>query len=308
MPTTQVYQSQTMIRLLEVVKRYDGTAALDRLSLRVPTSAGKDGGVVFGLLGPNGAGKTTILRLIMGFIFPDAGKVDLGGLEASQIGYVPERAFYPPRFAIRDYLLTSGRLAGMRPDAVDAAADNLLDQFGLGGVAHRRLGACSRGMLQRVGLAQALISDPPLLLLDEPASGLDPAGQKFMREQILALRERGKTVLLSSHHLDEVARICSHIAVISRGRLVRSGPLTALLTPRTEVTLRTAPLPHDVPAMLAALAPRIAIKGNAITLAGPHAAHKAAVLRLLLDHEVEIFHLSEHRATLEEAYLEATGE
>ena len=297
-----------MISLLEVVKRYNGTVALDQLSFRVPASTGTGNGVVFGLLGPNGAGKTTILRLVMGFLFPDSGKVDRSGLATSQIGYLPERAFYPPRFAVRDYLLTAGRLAGLGADALPAAVDGLLHQFGLSRAADRRLGACSRGMLQRVGLAQALISDPPLLLLDEPAQGLDPAGQKFMREQILALQDRGKSVLLSSHHLDEVTRVCSHIAVISQGRLVRSGPLSAVLAPRTEVTLLTGALPPELPAKLRSLAPEVAVTQDRITLGGQEVAHKAAVLRLLLDHEVDIHHLSERRATLEEIYLEATGE
>jgi ABC-2 type transport system ATP-binding protein len=297
-----------MISLLDVVKRYDGTVALDQLSLQVPTGTEEEGGVVFGLLGPNGAGKTTILRLIMGFIFPSAGTVDRGGLAASQIGYLPERAFYPPRFTVRDYLLTAGRLAGLRRNALPAATEQLLAQLGLSQVAGRRLGACSRGMLQRVGLAQAMLGDPPLLLLDEPASGLDPAGQKFMREQILALQERGKGVLLSSHHLDEVTRVCTHIAVISRGHLVRSGLLAQVLAPRTEVTLLTAPLAPDLTAMLVALAPGIVVAEGRITLSGPDVANKAAVLRLLLDHGVDIHQLSEKRASLEEIYLEATGE
>jgi ABC-2 type transport system ATP-binding protein len=297
-----------MISLLDVVKHYDGTVALDRLSLQVPTDTGEGGGVVFGLLGPNGAGKTTILRLIMGFIFPSAGKVDKGGLATSQIGYLPERAFYPPRFSVRDYLLTAGQLAGLRGDALAAETEQLLAQLGLSQVARRRLGACSRGMLQRVGLAQALIGDPPLLLLDEPASGLDPAGQKFMREQILELEKEGKSVLLSSHHLDEVTRVCTHIAVISHGRLVRSGQLAAVLAPRAEVTLLTAPLPPDLPAMLASLAPGVVATEGRIILSGKDVANKAAVLRLLLDHDVDIHHLSERRASLEEIYLEATGE
>jgi ABC-2 type transport system ATP-binding protein len=292
-----------MIELQEVVKRYDGTLALDRLSLQMPA------GSVFGLLGPNGAGKTTILRLIMGFIFPNAGQVDRGGLATSQIGYLPEHPFYPPRFAVRDYLLTTGRLAGLGADALPTAADNLLARFGLSQAARTKLGACSRGMLQRIGLAQALIGDPPLLLLDEPAAGLDPAGQRFMREQILDLQQRGKTVLLSSHHLDEVSRVCSDIAVISHGSLVRSGPLTAVLVPQTEVTLLTAPLPPVLLTALPSLAPEIAVAKERITLTGASAvARKTEILRLLIEHGVEIHHLSERHTTLEEVYLEATGE
>lgn len=292
----------------DIAKRYGARQVVKSVSLEL------ESGEVVGLLGPNGAGKTTVLRVVMGFIFPDAGEVDRGGLATARIGYLPERAFYPPRFSVRDYLLASGRLAGQRADALPAATDRLLAQFGLGQAATKKLGACSRGMLQRVGLAQALIGDPPLLLLDEPASGLDPAGQKFMREQILALREAGKTILLSSHHLDEVTRVCSHVAVISQGRLVRSGPLEGsdgILELRTVseamVTILAEPLPPDLAARLASLSPGITATQGRITLAGQGVERKAEVLRLLLESGADVRHLSERRATLEEIYLEATG-
>jgi ABC-2 type transport system ATP-binding protein len=299
-----------MICLREVVKRYDQTLALDRLSLEVPE------GAIFGLLGPNGAGKTTILRLIMGFLFASSGEVDRGGLTPSEIGYLPERAFYPPRFGIREYLLTSARLAGLGPGEAATASDRLLTQLGLGGVAtgRKKLGACSRGMLQRLGLAQAMIGNPALLLLDEPASGLDPAGQKFMREQILTLQEAGKTILLSSHHLDEVTRVCSHVAVISQGRLVRSGPLEGSdgilalqAVSEAMVIILARPLLPDLLDRLAALSPEITVAGERIVLAGRAVEHKADVLRLLLESGADIQHLSERQATLEEIYLEATG-
>jgi len=290
-----------MIRVTEITKRYGETLALDRFSLEVPA------GVVFGLLGPNGAGKTTFLRLVMGFAFPDAGHIDRGELHPAHIGYLPERAFYPPRFTIHDYLTTMGRLAGLQKDGLQPAIVRLLDQFGLGGVAGRRLGACSRGMLQRLGLAQALLGDPPLVLLDEPVLGLDPAAQKFMREQIIDLQRSGKTVLLSSHHLDEVTRICSHIAVLNEGRLVRSGPLETMLAPRPQVTISTGLLPADLIEQLGALAPGITTSGRHITLSGEAVSHKTRVLRLLLDTGVDIQQLHEQHATLEEIYLEATG-
>jgi ABC-2 type transport system ATP-binding protein len=291
-----------MIQIREVVKRYRETLALDRLTLEIPE------GSVFGLLGPNGAGKTTLLRLLMGFIFVDSGEIDRGGLSTARIGYLPERAFYPPLFQISDYLTTIGRLAGLPSHAVRPAVAERLSQVGLAEAAGRRLGACSRGMLQRVGLAQAMLGDPSLLLLDEPALGLDPAGQKFMREQILALQRAGKTVILSSHHLDEVIRVCSHVAVISEGHLVRSGALESILIPRAEVTILTSPLPPALPEALASLAPGIVVDEGRIVLAGAAAGHKAGVLRLLLEEGVDIRQLSEEQVTLEEIYLEATGE
>jgi ABC-2 type transport system ATP-binding protein len=200
-----------------------------------------------------------------------------------------------------------GRLVDLRNGELRRVVSRLLAQFDLEQVAHRRLGACSRGMLQRLGVAQALIGEPPLLVLDEPVAGLDPAGQKFMREQIVGLHQSGKTVLLSSHHLDEVTRVCTHVAVLNGGRLVRSGPLETILAPRPQVIIVTDPLPADLPPRLTALAAGIAVAERQVTLADEAIARKAEVLRLLLDAGVDIRQLDERHATLEEVYLEATG-
>jgi ABC-2 type transport system ATP-binding protein len=291
-----------MIRAQELSKRYGSTLALDDLSLEVPA------GSVFGLLGPNGAGKTTFLRLAMGFVFPDAGGIDRKGLLPASIGYLPERAFYPPRFTIGHYLNTLGRLAGLDGRRLSQGVDHLLQQLGLHDIAGKRLGTCSRGMLQRVGLAQALLGDPPLLLLDEPAQGLDPAGQKFMRDQILALYTAGKTVLLASHHLDQVARVCTHVGVLYQGRLVRSGPLETILAPRPRVNIGVGPMPADLATTLTSLAPRITATDQLVSLDGEAVSHKAEALRLLLDAGIDIRQMSEQYATLEDIYLEATGE
>jgi ABC-2 type transport system ATP-binding protein len=291
-----------MICVQALSKQYDSTLALDRLSLEVPA------GAVFGLLGPNGAGKTTFLRLVMGFVFPDTGKIDRGGLLTASIGYLPERAFYPPRFTIRQYLGALGILAGLSGNTLQFGVDHLLKQLGLSDTAGKRLGACSRGMLQRVGLAQALLADPPLLLLDEPAQGLDPAGQKFMRDQILALHQAGKTVILSSHHLDEVARICTHVGVLNRGHLVRSGPMETILAPRPRVTIAVGPMPADLTARMTALDPGLGVGDYLITLDGDAVRRKTEALHMLLDAGVDIRQLSEQYATLEDVYLEATGE
>jgi ABC-2 type transport system ATP-binding protein len=290
-----------MIRVQQLGKRFGTTIALDQLSLEVPP------GSVFGLLGPNGAGKTTFLRLVMGFLFPDTGEIDRGELEPSSIGYLPERAFYPPRSSVRRYLTTMGKLAGLRGQRLQHSVAGLLQQLDLSHAATRKLGACSRGMLQRVGLAQALLGDPPLLLLDEPAQGLDPAGQKFMRDQILALHRAGKTVILSSHHLDEAARVCTHVGVLSHGNLVRTGPLETILAPRPRVTMTVGSMPPALAGRLHALDAGIAVADHLITLDGDAVSHKAAVLGLLLEAGVDIRQLGEQVASLEDVYLEATG-
>ena len=291
-----------LVRAQGVCKRYGRALALDRLSLHLPE------GDVLGLLGPNGAGKTTFLRLVMGFLFPDEGQIERGGLSPSQIGYLPDRAFYPPRMRVGEYLRLIGRLSGLSDPTLRVRIDRLLAELDLADAAAKRLGGCSRGMLQRVGLAQAMLGDPRLLLLDEPMLGLDPAGQKLMRDQIEGLHGEGRTILLSSHNLADVTRICTHVAMLSRGRLVRSGRLESLLPGRAEVTIATGPMPAGLPSAIRSLAPGVVVSEQRITLAGDAVERKAEVLRLLLGAEVDVRELVEVHATLEEVYLEATQE
>ncbi len=290
-----------MIRAQALTKIYRSTPALDQVSLEIPP------GAVFGILGPNGAGKTTLLRIVMGFVFPTSGTIDRGDLSAACIGYLPERAFYPLRFSIGDYLSTQARLAGLTGASQRDTVARLLHQVSLAGVAGQRMGTCSRGMLQRLGLAQALLGDPNLLVLDEPALGLDPAGQVFMREQIAALGRASKTVLLSSHHLDEVTRVCSHVALLSQGRVVRSGPLASILAPRAQIVIGTGPIPAELAQHLGAQYPGITIGALEIKLEGKATAHKAEILQILLEQGVDVRQLSELHNTLEEVFMEATA-
>jgi ABC-2 type transport system ATP-binding protein len=290
-----------MLRARELTKRYSSTLALDRLSLDVPS------GAVFGLLGPNGSGKTTFLKLAMGFIFPEAGQIDRDELSTAQIGYLPEQAFYPTRFAVRDYLKTLGHLTGLRGKPLGREIDRLLAQLGLEEFAGRRLGALSRGTLQRVGLAQVLLGDPALILLDEPVLGLDPAAQKFMRDQIVALHLAGKTIFLCSHNLDEVTRVCTHVAVLKQGRLVHGGPLPEMLDARSQIIITTGSMPADLSPRLTALSPGIAVGDGQVTLTDDARACKAQALRLLLDGGVDIQRLDERQTSLEEIYLQVTG-
>lgn len=298
---SQDANQEPMISADALTKRFHSTVALDEVTLEIPD------GAVFGLLGPNGAGKTTFLRVVMGFLRADSGQVDLGELSPAEIGYLPERAFYPSRFTVHSYLSSMGHLAGLKGNAPREQADRLLHKVNLHEARDQRIGTCSRGMLQRLGLAQALLNDPTLILLDEPARALDPAGQRFMREQVSSLHQRGKTILLCSHHLDEVARVCTHIAVLSTGRLVEAGPLDMILAPRAQVVISVGPMPENLPDRLASLASDIAVAEGQVTLDDEAVGRKAEVLRLLLDAGVDIRRLSERHATLEEVYLEATG-
>ena len=203
--------------------------ALDRLTLDV------EAGEVFGFLGPNGAGKTTTLKLLMQIVFPTSGGAEilgrpLGDLSVKhRIGYLPENPYFYDHLTAEELLIYFGALFGF--PAVDrrARASRLLDEVGIGAERRLQLRKFSKGMLQRVGIAQALVNDPELVIFDEPMSGLDPLGRRDVRALILRLRDRGCTVFFSSHVLSDAEALCSRVAILAKGRLVATGRLTELL-------------------------------------------------------------------------------
>ncbi|TFH18371.1 MAG: ABC transporter ATP-binding protein [Lentisphaerales bacterium] len=203
--------------------------ALQGLSLTVPT------GSVVGFLGPNGAGKTTAIHVLLGFIEPTSGSArvlgcDVGGRIARQrIGYLPEHPETYRFLTGRELLGMAGRLFLMERRLLRRRIDDLLAKLDLAHAADRRIGTYSRGMMQRIGLAQALINDPELVILDEPTGGLDPLGRMKVRSLISDLRETGKTVFFSSHELSEVELVCDHIVMISNGKLVAEGKVLDLV-------------------------------------------------------------------------------
>jgi len=288
-----------VIRVSHVTKRYGSVVALRDLSLQVPA------GSIFGLLGPNGAGKTTLLRLIAGFLFADEGRIELEGCATFELGYLPERPSFPRRFTIAEYLELAGRLSGQPGLRLREAAAAVLQQTGLSQVSDWKVAACSRGMVQRLAIAQALLTDPRVLLLDEPFGGLDPTAQVVMRRLILDLHQRGKTIVLSTHRLADVTQICSDIAILSRGHLARSGPLHQVLAPRAHQLIEVDRLPEAIAWRIGQLHPEVVIQDTEITLPGDAMEVKAGVLRLLLDAQVDIVRLEREHATLEEVYLEA---
>ncbi len=203
--------------------------ALDRLSLAV------ESGEVFGFLGPNGAGKTTTLKLLMQLVFPSSGRAELlgrplGDLEAKRrIGYLPENPYFYDYLTAEELLQYFAGLFGYAAPERRARASRLLDEVGIGAERRLQLRKFSKGMLQRVGIAQALVNDPELVILDEPMSGLDPLGRRDVRTLILKLRDRGCTVFFSSHVLSDAEALCSRVAILAKGRLITEGKLTDLM-------------------------------------------------------------------------------
>ncbi len=233
-------------------KRYGQRVALDGLDLRVPT------GVVYGFLGPNGAGKTTTMRILTGLIHPDAGRVEVLGQPFGrgdrhrlfEVGALIETPSFYPFLSGRENLRAIAATGAPTPRT---RVDELLGLVNLGDRAKDRVSGYSLGMKQRLGIAAALLSDPRLLLLDEPANGLDPAGIAGMRDTLRALAAAGKTVFVSSHILGEIQQLADVIGIIANGRLVREGPIADLLSHEGSVRLRVAAA--EVAAAIATLEP-----------------------------------------------------
>lgn len=231
---------ETVLRIEDLHKDYAGgwrkppRPALSGLHLEVPR------GSITGLLGPNGAGKTTTLKCIIGLINPQAGRIRLFGEEATdartrrRMGFLPEQPYFDFYLTPRKLLSFYGRLAGMDPSRIKAKTSYVLSLVGMGDEADLAMDKFSKGMLQRIGLAQALMADPEFLVLDEPSSGLDPLGKIQVRDLLNNLRKGGITILLSSHQLSEIEEICDGVAIIHKGRNVASGGLDELLRPHEE--------------------------------------------------------------------------
>ena len=203
--------------------------ALDRLTLEVAP------GEVFGFLGPNGAGKTTTLKLLMQLVYPTSGRAEIFGRPVGDLaakrrfGYLPENPYFYDYLTAEELLVYFAGLFGYGAAESRTRAARLLDEVGIGAERRLQLRKFSKGMLQRVGIAQALINDPELVILDEPMSGLDPLGRRDVRLLIMRLRDRGCTVFFSSHVLSDAESLCSRVAVLARGRLVTSGKLSEML-------------------------------------------------------------------------------
>ena len=214
--------SDAAIRIEGVGKAYAGHVAVRDLSLEVPR------GSVFGLLGPNGAGKTTTLRMVMDILAPDAGAIEILGRPSDQaardrIGYMPEERGLYPRMALDEQLLFLAEIKGCPAREARRRLPGWLERLGLQDWARRKVNELSKGMQQKAQLVATLLHDPELLILDEPMSGLDPVGSNLVRDVLLELRRQGKTLVLSSHQMETVERLCDAIALINRGEKLLDG-------------------------------------------------------------------------------------
>jgi ABC-2 type transport system ATP-binding protein len=233
--TLRAVETPALLVLERLGKTYRDPMTLQPFTAVDGLSLGLERGEIFGLLGPNGAGKTTTIKMILGLARPTAGTVRLEGMDPRDpaarrgLGYLPENPCFYDHLTASEYLDLAGSLFGLDPGTLRTRAGELLERLGLQAHARKRLRKFSKGMTQRLGMAQALLNRPSLLVLDEPMSGLDPIGRAEVKQLLRDERERGATVLLSSHVLAETETLCDRVGILKSGRLVEVGSVPGLL-------------------------------------------------------------------------------
>ena len=285
------------------------TLGLEGLDLEV------EQGQVFGLVGPNGSGKTTTLKLLLGLIFPTRGSAEVLGLPLgsaeykARIGYLPEGPYFYEHLNAPELLKMYGSLFGLGGQALDKRVQELLELVDMWDRRNFRVVNYSRGMRQRVGVAQALVNDPDMLLFDEPTAGLDPIGAKDIREVILTLRDRGKTVFLCSHLLKEMEPLCDNIAILDEGRLVAQGSVDEMLAGEGErYRVEATGVSEELEQKLASRAVEILRLDDTFRalFSDQQTAFEAA--KTVTDNSAQLINVGPDRRTLEEVFIEAVGE
>ncbi len=280
------------------------TRALDRLNLCVET------GEVFGLLGPNGAGKTTTLKLLFRLVFPTSGAARILGKELADIsaharvGYLPEQPYFYDHLTAEELLNYSGQLFGIPALERQRRVASLLERVGMADSRQVPLRKFSKGMLQRIGIAQALINDPDLICLDEPMSGLDPLGRREVRDLILQLKAGGKTVFFSTHILSDAEALCDRVAILNRGRMLGCGQLQDILglgVSMTEIVLEDPP--PEVLSELGRYRCSLIRTGDRVRLQLPAEVNVAEVLETALRRRAKIISVNPVKMSLEDYFV-----
>ncbi len=286
----------------------DQVLAVDGLDLTVGE------GEVFGFLGPNGAGKTTTVQMLMQIIFPTVGKANLLGKPLGdvavreRIGYLPELFQFHPFLRADEFLDFHARLYGMPSDRRLRRVPEVLEQVGLSENSKSRLRTFSKGMLQRVGIGQAIINEPRLLFLDEPTSALDPLGRRDIRDLILKLREGGTTVFLNSHLLSEVEMTCTMIGILNKSRLVKTGDMQSLVQPTQCVDIKVEGLADETMEKIRGLATNVEVNEGEMTVTLKDEEQVPLLARMIMDSGAVLREFTPRTQQLEEVFLQSIEE
>ena len=297
-----------MLRLQGVTKRYPDVTALDDLHVELPRG-------LVGLVGANGAGKTTTFRLLLGLAHPTSGRVEVCGIDVAQdpirvrsrLGFMPEHDCLPLDQTAADVVSTFGELSGLPARAARQRASDVLDLVGLDEARFRPIGGFSTGMRQRCKLAQALVGDPELVLLDEPTAGLDPLGREEMLLLVARLGTFGISVLMATHLLDDVQQVCDHVVMIDAGKLVVSGATDALLERTGVVTVDVGVHADALVAALASTPLRATVGDGLVDVALEHEDQLDLLRDVIAAQRLPLYRLTSRLTSLDDVFLRQAG-
>ena len=298
-----------LLRIDNLTKRYPGVTALDDLTVELPRGC-------IGFVGANGAGKTTTFRILLGLARPTKGRVQICGVDVARdpisvrarLGYMPEHDCLPLDQTAADVVATFGELSGLPARAARQRASDVLDLVGLDEARFRPIGEFSTGMRQRTKLAQAIVADPELALLDEPTAGLDPIGREEMLELVARLDSFGISVLMATHLLDAVQKVCDHVVMINAGKLVVAGATDSLLERTGKVTVDVGPRSGELIDALRATTLRAAAIDGVVEVDVEREADLDALRDVIAEHGLPLYRLSSRMTSLDEVFLRRAEE
>ncbi len=288
-------------------KSYGTRAAVRDLTIQVGR------GEAFGFLGPNGAGKSTSIKMLLGLVKPSGGNALLLGQPVgtravrARIGFLPEHFRFYDWLSASELILFHGRLCGVAEDTLRRKVPRLLERVGLGAQHNKPIRSFSKGMMQRVGLAQAIVNDPDILFLDEPTSGLDPGGRKLVRDVMGEQCHRGATVFLNSHLLGEVEQSCDRVAFIRDGSIVGKYEMNAWQSAQTDVEIKTARVSPAAMDRLKGFTQNLHLDGEMLCLRVMETSNLPQVVRCLVENGAEVFSVIPQRVSLEDLFLQVMG-
>ncbi len=271
-------------------------------------------GEIFGLLGPNGAGKTTMVKILLGSLRPTSGSASINGHDCTQwqarqkVGFLPENHRFPAYQTGMQMLSHFGGLAGMSRGEIKTRAGQLLELVGMAKWHKTRIKKYSKGMMQRLGLAQAMLNDPDLIFLDEPTDGVDPIGRREIRDILLNIKSQGKTVFLNSHLLAEVEAVCDRVAILDKGKMIKTGPVSGLIGGKPAYKIETRHLSPEVTDRITHLYPDSKIIGPLITITFEDGLQINALIDLLRGAGVELISVTPQKLSLEDSFMQLIRE
>lgn len=285
-----------MLQIQNLTRHFNSFKVLNNISFEL------NRGEILGILGPNGAGKTTLFRVLTGLLPQDSGTIRPTGERWPTIGFKPERLHFPEKMTVRQYLSMMASMSGFSSSEVPAAVQQSLQLVGLMSASSHKIQKCSKGMRQRLGLAQALLGNPDLLILDEPGDGLDPLGQQEIQSILRMLCEQGKSIIMSSHRLNEVKAICTEIAILSHGQIVYKSSFAAATDSSAVTRILCDSDLSDIRSLLESLHSGIKVLDHAVELEEEAIPLRRDVLRLLLSAGHDVLRIERPETSLNDIY------